>query len=158
MPETALTSATSFLQFLWQGHYWKISTQIRWIAQLVVFQLFDDAFYNYKASLYRIGFLIPLLFMNGGVKNGLILAAALFGSAKIWKEGKHAKKAEYVAEMILACAALWFYPVPTVLSCLVAGGTFIDVFARIKPTVTTIKLTKFILCGAIGITLALIFW
>eukprot|EP00029_Vermamoeba_vermiformis_P011193 TRINITY_DN6096_c0_g1_i2.p1 TRINITY_DN6096_c0_g1~~TRINITY_DN6096_c0_g1_i2.p1 ORF type:complete len:145 (-),score=9.54 TRINITY_DN6096_c0_g1_i2:194-628(-) len=75
MPETALVSATSFLWHIWSSHSWSIPTQIRWISQLAIFQLFDDAFYNFKGGLYRLLLLIPLVFMNGGVKNLLIFAA-----------------------------------------------------------------------------------
>lgn len=160
MPETALTSGASFLMYLWHGNYWKISTQIRLVAQLAVFQLFDDAFYNYRAGLVRLGLLVPFLLMNGGLQNVLIIFALVFASALIvWKKnGARSKWMEYSANTICLFAALWLFPVPALASCLVGLVTFVDYFARAKPTINTMKLTKVILCGGICISLALIFW
>ncbi len=139
---------------MWQSNSWKITTQLRWISQLALFQLFDDVFYNFKGGLYRLALLVPFIFMNGGLQNMLIFASIFAVSCLIWRAKEKWRPAEYIAEVIIGLAALWFYPVPAIFACLAGLFVLVDVLVRsARPMV----LTNVILFGAIGATIVLLF-
>jgi hypothetical protein len=158
LPETTLDSAANFLSYNWDSHFWKIPTQIRWLAQLAVFQFFDDVFYNYKSMYYRLGLLLPMLFMNGGIKTLLIFAAIFAVTCLIWKFKGKLRPAEYIAEAVFLAGSIWLYPAPALFSCIAAIIFFVDTIARFRPTLGLMAATRVILFSAIGITIALVFW